>query len=174
MTMSPDATTAEITVTRTLQAPRARVWRCLQERALFERWWGPGSHKTSAQRFEFRPGGFCHYAMRADGDAMWGRFLYLEIEAPQRLVFLNAFSDAGGAITRAPWEPNWPLEMHNTLVLAEHNGETLATLTVRPVGEDPVEADVFRRDIPGMHVGFGETFDQLAALLAGPEPAPGA
>lgn len=165
---------AQIVVTRTLQAPRALVWRCLSEQALFERWWGPGSHKTTASRFEFRPGGFCHYAMSADGEAMWGRFLYLEIEPPQRLVFINAFSDAGGALTRAPWEPNWPLEMHNTLVLAEANGQTTATLTVRPVGEDELEARVFRESIADMDAGFGETFDQLAALLATLTPGEGA
>lgn len=165
---------AEIIVTRTLRAPRALVWRCLSERALFEQWWGPGSHKTAASRFEFRPGGFCHYSMSAGGEAMWGRFLYLEIEPPQRLVFINAFSDAGGAITRAPWEPNWPLEMHNTMLLAETGGETIVTLTVRPVGEDDLEADIFRRDIDDMRVGFGETFDQLAALLATLRPGEGA
>ncbi len=64
--------------------------------------------------------------------------------------------------------------MHNTLVLAETDGQTTATLTVRPVGEDEIEARVFRESIPDMNTGFGETFDQLAALLAGPEPAPGA
>jgi len=64
--------------------------------------------------------------------------------------------------------------MHNTLVLAETDGQTTATLTVRPVGEDEIEARVFRESIPDMNTGFGEAFDQLAALLAGPEPAPGA
>ncbi len=157
---------AQIVITRRLKAPRALVWRCLSEREHFEKWWGPASHTTRAARFEFRPGGFCHYSMSAGGEAMWGRFLYLEMEAPQRLVFINAFSDAGGALTRAPWEPNWPLEMHNTLELSEADGETTATLTVRPVGEDDVEADVFRRDIDSMHAGFGETFNQLETLLA--------
>ena len=56
--------------------------------------------------------------------------------------------------------------MHNTLVLAETDGQTTATLTVRPVGEDEVEARVFREAIPDMDTGFGETFDQLDALLA--------
>lgn len=157
---------ALLVITRKLQAPRALVWRCLNEREAFEQWWGPASYTTRAERFEFRPGGFCHYSMSAGGEAMWGRFLYLEIEQPHRLVFINAFSDAGGALTRAPWEPNWPLEMHNTLVLAEANGETTATLTVRPVGTDDVEAEVFRRDIDSMHEGFGESFSQLEALLA--------
>lgn len=161
---------AQIVVKRTLQAPRDLVWRCLSEQALFERWWGPGSHKTAAARFEFRPGGFCHYSMSAGGEAMWGRFLYLEIEAPRRLVFINAFSDAGGALTRAPWEPNWPLEMHNTLVLEEAGHETLLSLAVRPMGDDAAEAAVFRADIESMQAGFGETFEQLSTLLATLQP----
>lgn len=157
---------ADLVITRQVRAPRALVWRCLSEAALFERWWGPSSHKTTASRFEFHPGGFCHYAMSAGGEAMWGRFQYLEIHAPERLVFLNAFSDAGGALVRAPWEPDWPLEMHNTLSLSESGGVTTLRLEVRPVGDNDVEAAVFRGSIESMQMGFGQTFDQLDALLA--------
>jgi uncharacterized protein YndB with AHSA1/START domain len=155
----------EFAITRTVRAPRAVVWRCLGERDRFMPWWGPASHATSALRFEFRPGGVCHYSMSAGGEAMWGRILYLEIEAPSRLVFLNAFSDAGGALHRAPWEPRWPLEMHNTLTLAGSGAETTAQLVVRPVGDDEAEAAVFREGFADMEVGFGQSFDQLAALL---------
>lgn len=157
---------APFAITRTVRAPRDLVWRCLCEREKFMRWWGPASHRTTAASFDFRPGGFCHYSMTADGEAMWGRFLYLEINAPERLVFINAFSDAGGALQRAPWEPRWPLEMHNTLTLAESGGDTTLHLQVRPVGDDEAEAAVFREGIADMQMGFGQTFDQLSALLA--------
>ncbi|MFY2765019.1 SRPBCC family protein [Arenimonas sp. MALMAid1274] len=165
----------ELVMQRTLQAPRALVWRCLSEAALFARWWGPGSHATATPRFEFRPGGICHYSMTAESGVMWGRFVYLDIDAPQRVVFLNVFSDASGGITRAPWEPNWPLEMHNTLSLADAGDTTTVELRVRPMGEDETEAAVFRADLASMHEGFGETFDQLATLLAALQtPAPAA
>lgn len=159
---------AEFTIIRTLQAPRELVWRCLSERDRFMQWWGPASHATRAERFEFRPGGICHYSMSAGGDAMWGRFVYLEIEAPRRLVFINAFSDAGGALHRAPWEPRWPLEMHNTLTLDASGDQTSLKLVVRPVGDDEAEAAVFREGIDDMQVGFGHSLDQLAGLLARP------
>ena len=140
--------TASFAIPRTLRAPRALVWRCLSERDHFVKWWGPTSHATSALRFEFRPGGLCQYSMSAGGEAMWGSFLYLEVAAPQRLGFINAFSDAGGALHRAPWEPRWPLEMHNTLTLEESGGETTVHLVVRPVGDDEAEAPVWREGCP--------------------------
>jgi uncharacterized protein YndB with AHSA1/START domain len=54
---------------------------------------------------------------------MWGRFVYREIVAPERIVFINSFSDEEGNITRAPFSPTWPLEVLNTLTLSEHEGK---------------------------------------------------
>lgn len=57
-------------------------------------WWGPASHQTLVQQLDLRPGGFFHYCHQgADGSQLWGRFEYLDIAAPERLAFINAFSD---------------------------------------------------------------------------------
>jgi hypothetical protein len=37
---------------------------------------------------------------------MWGKFVYREIVAPERLVFINFFSDEKGGVTRHALAPN--------------------------------------------------------------------
>ena len=74
-------------------------------------------------KFELKPGGMFHYAMAFQpGHEMYGRFVYREIVAPERLVFVNSFSDAAGGITRAPFpqlKDKWPLEVLNVMTLTE-------------------------------------------------------
>lgn len=97
---------------------------------------------------------------------MWGRFRYLDIEAPRRIVFINSFSDEAGGITRAPFDEQWPQEMRNTITLSEASGVTTLTLTGRPENATPEEAAVYDAHHESMHQGFGGTFDKLAAYLA--------
>lgn len=50
---------------------------------------------------DLRPGGVYHYCMRSpDGHDMWGRFVYREIVKPERIVFINSFSDEMGGLAR--------------------------------------------------------------------------
>ena len=56
-----------------------------------------------------------HYCLRADNGAeMWGRMVYREIVKPERLVWINSFSDPDGGVTRHPGHQSWPLELHST------------------------------------------------------------
>ena len=59
---------------------------------------------------DLRPGGRFHYGMRSpDGKDMWARFVYREIAAPERIVFVHSFSDEEGNLTRASFSATWPL-----------------------------------------------------------------
>src|SRR6266568_2266197 len=82
-------------------------------------------------------GGVFHYAMAyRPGHEMYGRFVYREIAAPGRLVFVNSFSDAAGGITRAPFPQlgdRWPLEVLNNMTLTEKDGKTTLTLRGGPI-----------------------------------------
>ncbi|MEO8672585.1 MAG: SRPBCC domain-containing protein, partial [Tahibacter sp.] len=67
--------------------------------------------KIQVKSLDFRPGGIFHYSMTgSDGQRMWGRFKYAEISAPEKLEFINSFSDEQANITRAPFSESWPLE----------------------------------------------------------------
>jgi uncharacterized protein YndB with AHSA1/START domain len=54
-----------------------------------------------AATIDLRVGGIYHYGMIApDGSPMWGKFVFREIVAPERMVFVNSFSDeAGGTVS---------------------------------------------------------------------------
>jgi uncharacterized protein YndB with AHSA1/START domain len=121
-------------------------------------------------KLEFRPGGMFHYAMSYQpGRDMYGRFIYREIVAPERIVFVNSFSDADGGITRAPFpqlEGKWPLEVLNTMTLAERDGRTTLSLVGGPINATEEERRIFAGMHDSMRQGFGGTFDQLADYLA--------
>jgi uncharacterized protein YndB with AHSA1/START domain len=101
-----------------------------------------------------------------DGRAMWARFIFREIVAPERLVWLNGFSDEHGGLTRNPWVPSFPLETVNTVTLAEQDGKTLITITVVPLNASEEETRIFAGGINGMKMGFGASFKVLADYLA--------
>jgi uncharacterized protein YndB with AHSA1/START domain len=102
----------------------------------------------------------------AAGQTMWGRFVYREIEAPGRIVFVNSFSDAQGGLTRAPFADAWPEEILNTWTFTEKDGQTTLDLRGEPINANAVETAVFLAGFPSMRMGFGGTLDQLDAHLA--------
>ena len=163
-------TQQDFVITRTLNAPRDRVWNAWSQADSLAQWWGPKGCTIRIMAFDFRPGGIFHYAMQFQpGHDMFGRFVYREIEAPDRIVFINSFSDIDGGITRAPFpqlEGSWPLEVHNTLTLTEENGKTTLTLRGRPINASEAETKTFIGMFDSMKEGFGGTFDKLDDYLA--------
>src|SRR5205085_4388835 len=118
-TASSSTTAAEeFTITRVFDAPRELVWKAITESERLMRWWGPKGFTMQVAQLDLRPGGVFHYSMRSPGgNDMWGKFVYREVVAPERLVFVNSFSDAEGNLTRNPFSPSWPLEILNTWTL---------------------------------------------------------
>ena len=164
---SSNATTQAFTMTRTFDAPRALVFKAFAEAERLAQWWGPAGFEIHVSRLEFRPGGVFHYRMAgANGNEMWGRFVYREIVEPERIVWVNSFSDPEGNLLRAPFGSTIPLEILNTITLAEEGGKTTLTLHSVPINHTPEERATFEGMFEGMQIGFGGTFDQLAAFLA--------
>ena len=159
------------TISRTFDAPRDLVWKCFTEPARMQQWWGPKGVAVIAAKMDLRPGGAYHYGMRMPGgNEMWGKFVYREITAPSRLVFINAFSDAQGGLTRHPMAPAWPLETLSTFEFAEASGEnrgkTTFTVTWTPWNPTPEEQAAFDAGHEGMRNGWSGTLEQLATYLA--------
>jgi uncharacterized protein YndB with AHSA1/START domain len=152
--------------TRVFDAPRELVFKAWTERERLREWWGPKGFAIEPGKLELRPGGAFHYRMRApDGREIWGRFVYREIGPPERIVFVNSFSDADGGLTRNPWMPTWPLEVLNVLTLTERDGTTTLTLNGHPINATDEERTTFEAGLAAMQNGFAGTFDQLAAYL---------
>lgn len=160
------ANNAPFFITRVFKAPRDRVWQAWSEKASLEKWWGPEGCTVEALRFEFRPGGFFHYAMKFNGaPTWWGRFNYREIAAGERIVWLNSFANAQCGIARAPFSEVCPLEIENSATFTEKDGVTTVSLRALPFGESAAERQYFEELKPSLEQGYGGTLDQLASYL---------
>jgi len=128
---------------------------------------GPKGLTMKVAKLDFRPGGRFHYSMLTpDGHEMWGLFVYHDISVPELIVFVNSFSDKDGNLTRAPFNPSWPLQVKNTLTLTEENGQTTLTLRGGPINASDDEIKIFSGSFDMMQQGFKGTFDQLEEYLA--------
>ena len=163
--------TEEFVISRTFDAPRDLVWKAWTNAEALAKWWGPKGSTIRVIKLDFRPGGVFQYAMAFQpGHEMFGRFVYREIEAPGRLVYVNSFSDADGGITRAPFPQlgdKWPLEVLNILTLTEQDGKTTLTLRGGPINATEDERKTYVSMFDSMRQGFGGSLDQLDAYLAG-------
>lgn len=156
----------QLVITRTFNAPRDLVFKVWSEAEHLRNWWGPRGFKIEVAEMDFRPGGSFHYNMKSpDGHEMWGKFVYYEIEAPEKIVYGNCFSDSEGNIVRAPFAESFPLEIHNTLTFTEIDGTTEITLRGGPIDVPEEELNFYLGMYDSMKQGFGATFDQLAAYL---------
>jgi uncharacterized protein YndB with AHSA1/START domain len=152
---------------RTFDAPRDLVFKAVTEAEHLAHWWGPKGMALTVARFDARPGGTFLYKMAVpNGTEMWGRFVYREIVPPARLVFVNAFSDPDGNVTRAPFFADWPLEVLNVWTFEEAGGTTTLRLRGTPLAATAAERQRFADHRESMRGGFGGTLDQLAAHLA--------
>jgi uncharacterized protein YndB with AHSA1/START domain len=152
---------------RVFDAPRERLWKAWTDAAELKKWWGPAGFKVHTCKVDLRPGGIFLYGMTApDGKDMWGRFVYREIAAPKKLVFIVSFSDPKGGVTRHPWSPSWPLQTLSTVEFAEEGaGRTKVTVRWVPHEASDAETKTFDEGRDSMKQGWGGTMDQLAGYL---------
>jgi len=159
--------TKPFVISRTFDVPRDTLWKCFTDPERMRQWWGPKGVTIIASKMDLRPGGTYHYGMRTpDGKEMWGKFVYREITPPERLVFVSAFSDEKGGLTRHPLAPSWPIEMLSMFSFAEAGGKTTFTVTWSPLNPTPEERATFEASHDSMKQGWSETLEQLGAYLA--------
>jgi uncharacterized protein YndB with AHSA1/START domain len=157
----------EFVITRVFDAPRELVFKAWIEPERFAKWFGPKGVAVKSVKQDLRPGGSLHTCMvTPDGHEMWGKMVYQEIAPPEKLVYINSFSDEKGGLTRHPMSATWPLEMLTTVVLKDKGGKTELTLTWVPMNSSAEEIATFEAGMTGMTGGWTGTFDQLDAYLA--------
>src|SRR4051812_13500037 len=157
----------EFVISREFDAPRDLVFKAWTEPERLAQWWGPKGFKIKVTNVDLRPGGMFLYGMVApDGSEVWGKFIYREIVPPERMVFINSFSDENGGTTRHPMAPTWPLDMLNTVTLTEHGDKTTLTLRSRAYNATDEERATFKTGRASMQGGFTGTFNQLVDYLA--------
>ncbi|MCW3074102.1 MAG: polyketide cyclase [Flaviaesturariibacter sp.] len=157
----------DFVIERTVEAPLETVYKAWTEANRLAQWWGPKGFDIAIKKLEVTPCGIFHYSMTLpNGQVMWGRFIYREVQAPERLVYINSFSDADGGITRVPFADNWPMEMLNELTLQADGDRTKLSLQGRPINATPEEEATYFNGHASMQQGFAGTFEQLEAYLA--------
>jgi uncharacterized protein YndB with AHSA1/START domain len=163
--MTKHAKTADIQITRTFDAPRAKVWRAWTEPEHAMKWWGPKGFTSPAANIDLRVGGKCHLCMRGPAGTefdkdMWSVGVYKEIVPMEKIVMSDNFADAEGNIVSPkdygmPGE--WPEEMVVTVTF-EDAGEGKTKMTLTHTGHAIEMSDMAKQ-------GWNESLDKLAASL---------
>lgn len=152
-------------ISRLFDSPRDRVWRAWTTPEGMNGW-APKGTTVEHKEFDLRPGGCLHYCMRAaNGHEMWGKWEVREIAEPDRLVFVNTFSDKDGGLTRHPMSASWPLKVLSTVEFKEENGKTRLSIYWLPLDPTEAERKTFDESHPAMTNGWMGTLQQLAEYL---------
>lgn len=153
-----ETTEQELVLTRTFDAPRKLVFEAYSSCEHLKNWWGPRTWPMVECTMDFRIGGVWHYCLRGpnEGDASWGRAVFSEIVEPERIVYLDAFSDAEGNVNEGMPQTESHIEF------ADDNGRTRVTLRARY----PSPADLKTVLDMGMVDGITDTLDRLDEYLA--------
>lgn len=156
----------ELVSTRTINAPREMVFKAWTEPEHLKRWWGPRGFTAPHVTIDPRPGGVYHYVMRSpDGQEFWGKGVFREIVRPERIVYMDSFSDEAGNLvepTHYGMSPDFPAQTLITVTFAEHQGKTEVTLRYSVGSASAIDRE-------NMQQGWAESLDRLAEYLEKPE-----
>ncbi len=128
-----------------------------------KQWWGPRGWEVTVCNVDFRPGGVWHYCMkcvdRNQGDfygfESWGKAVYQEIDAPEKFVYIDYFSDAEG--NEAEGMP----ATESTIIFEDLGSRTKVVSIGRYESEEALQQVLEM----GMEQGIRETWDRLAEHL---------
>jgi uncharacterized protein YndB with AHSA1/START domain len=150
-----------VLIERVIDAPRELVFNAWSDAQHLKHWYAPTGCVLSYCSIDFRQGGILHHCIHNPqyGDC-WCKGVFLEIVAPERIVYSMAFADKDGNFVGPETylkDPEWPRETIVKVSFAEHQGKTLLTL------EQSVSEVVAKRT--GAHPSWLEMFDRLEKLV---------
>ena len=155
--MSASATPSsdrELVLTRVIDAPREKLYRCWTEPELMKQWFAPKPWTTPVAEVDVRTGGSSLVVMRSpEGQDMPCPGVYLEVVPNERIVATDAYAKA--------WEPSGKPFMTMILTFEDlGGGKSRYTARVRHWTVEDRET----HEKMGFHEGWGLCTDQLAAL----------
>lgn len=157
-------TDSEVMVERVIHAPRALVFAAWTNAEHLLRWFAPHGCTITFARLDVRPGGSFHSCIHTpDGHECWCAGRYIEVVAPERLVFTMAVADRTGQLvdpTAVGMDPQWPRETTVRVLLDDIGGGH-----TRLVLHQSVSAALAQRT--GALPSWLKMFDRLEALVAG-------
>ena len=148
-------TSYELSITRLIDVPREKLFRCWTEPALIVQWFTPPPWKTIRAEVDVRAGGSCNIVMQGpDGTEMPNRGVYLEVIKNEKLVTTDAYTSA--------WVPSGKPFFTLVLTFEDEGGKTRYTARALHWTAE----DCKSHEDMGFHEGWGICTDQLAALAA--------
>jgi uncharacterized protein YndB with AHSA1/START domain len=143
----------ELVITRLIDVPRDKLFRCWTEPALITQWFTPPPWKTIAAEVDVRTGGTSLITMRGpDGTLVLNRGMYLEVVENERLVFTDAYTSA--------WVPSAKPFFTGILTFEDEGGRTRYTARARHWTAE----DCAAHEKMGFYEGWGIATDQLIRL----------
>jgi uncharacterized protein YndB with AHSA1/START domain len=153
MNATSASTDLELTVSRVINAPVARVWRAWTDPAEVSQWWGPYGFKSDASTRDFRVGGtWKHTMIGPDGKTYANLASFEEIVPNERIVFTNGGGDGEGVGVR----------FRSTVTFKDLGGRT--ELTMRLVFDNAAMKDIATMKY-GAVEGGRQTLSRLATLV---------
>ena len=150
---TPATALHELSLTRLIDAPRDKLFRCWTEPALIVQWFTPPPWKTIHAETDVRVGGASYVVMKGpDGTEMPNRGVYLEIVKNEKIVFTDAYESA--------WVPSGKPFFTCILTFEDEGGKTRYTARARHWNAEDSKA----HEAMGFHKGWGIATDQLEAL----------
>ena len=164
--IKPEAATAdrEIIITRTVNAPRERVWEAWTDPKQVVQWWGPTGFTTTIQKMDVRPGGTWEHTMRGpDGKEYPNKSTFREVVRPERIVYTHGGGTEG--VKGVSFQSTWTFE-----TVKEKDGEK-TKLTMHMVFPSAEERDRVVKEY-GAIEGGNQTLGRLAEFVSGTAKKP--
>lgn len=148
---------------REFSTPRELVFQAFTQAEHLKQWWGPRGWSIPVCRMDFRVGGEWHYCMKCEdksqgefyGMESWGKGVYREIVEPEKIVYVDYFSDSEGNVSE---------DMPSTLVTLTFVETENGTRVINR-GEYATAESLQQVMDMGMLQGITETWDRLEEHL---------
>lgn len=143
----------ELVLSRIIDAPREKVWRCWTDPELMKHWFVPKPWGIAAVDIDVRPGGRSNITMRdPDGNEYPNTGVYLEVVPNEKLVFTDAFTEG--------WQASEKPFFVGVLTFEDEGGKTRYTARARHWKMEDKET----HEKMGFHEGWGQCAEQLEEL----------
>lgn len=147
---------------RLFDAPREKVFKMFTDTEYLKEFWGPHGFELPHSKMDFREDGEWHYGMQSVdtsqetfGMVFWGKANYTEIVEPERIAYMDYFSDQTGRV-----DPDMPASKVTMDFMDLGNQTKLISKT------ELEDADALKSLLDtGMIGGITETWERLDKLL---------
>ena len=143
----------DLAFTRMLDAPRDLVFQAWTDARHVAAWWGPTGFSNPVCEVDPRRGGrFAVHMQAPNGTIYPGGGVFLEIAAPERLIFTSTLEGRSGQIL---------LEAVNSVTFEDFGRRTRLHLNARVVSAAAESAG----KLGGMEEGWAQSLERLAGIL---------